>query len=68
MIKSLIEDYNANPRIQDIEGQTPLHYAVDFDREQIVQWFLEKYDLQECVEKGLMQKGESQQEVQDNPE
>lgn len=36
MIKSLIEDYNADPRIQDIEGQTPLHYAVDFDRELIV--------------------------------
>jgi ankyrin repeat protein len=41
--KRLIEDCECDPSSEDIEGLTPLHYAIDFDHDQIVDYFLSRY-------------------------
>ena len=50
ILSSLIEGCSGDPKIEDIEGQTPIHFAVDFNREHLVQWFLEKYGVLHCIE------------------
>ena len=41
LVKRLIDDCGAQLSVLDIEGQSPVHYAVVQDRREIVQYFLE---------------------------
>ena len=43
--------------IAEIQQTSDVTYRIfDFDREDIVNWFMSNYDLKECVEEGLIQK------------
>lgn len=50
MVACLIEKCSADPTIEDIEGQAAIHYAVDFDHELLVQWFIDKFGIGQCIE------------------
>lgn len=46
--KQLLENCECQPSSEDIEGLTPLHYAIDFDHYEIVDYFLSKYGALKC--------------------
>ena len=50
MLSTLLEKCSADPTIEDIEGLAAIHYALDFDRELLVDWFIEKYGIKHCIE------------------
>lgn len=45
-IDFIVNSNNNVASSEDIEGHTPIHYAVDYDNVSVVKYFVEKFELQ----------------------
>lgn len=48
-IQQMVMGNEADVSIEDIEGQTPLHYAIDYDRLPIVLFFIKTFGFEKCL-------------------
>jgi len=49
IVSQLIEKHQADVSMEDIEGQTPLHYAVDSERIELIILFVQRFGIEKCL-------------------